>query len=182
MGPWSPHDESAPRSPKTLQEALDYEHEDYKKAPDLYARGGMVEPVPENHNEEIEMAGMPNARVKDQTESSEENSDDEEDLPRKSMSLDLVGDIMMDRKRRVMMASGGMVQTNMGHDEYDADEPEGSGSDELSSAHDPAFEEGMDLEPVHTISDEAHDQQSPSLDDHDLIGQILKERKMRRRG
>ena len=35
----------------------------------------------------------------------------------------------------------------------------------------------MDLEPVHTIEDEEHEQSSPSDDDMSLVGQILKDRR-----
>lgn len=68
----------------------------------------------------------------------------------------LVSAIMQGRK----MAKGGAV-------ELDGNEPE--------------FDHRIDLEPVHTIEDAAHDTESPSKDDEELIGQILRERKLRKR-
>lgn len=98
------------------------------------------------------------------TESSEMDSEGQKDSPSLEEHIDLVSDIMKDRKRRLMMAEGGMVDSM--EDEAPAE---------------PAFGDRVDLEPVHTMEDDAHDQESPSKDDQDLIGQILHERKMRRR-
>lgn len=121
------------------------------------AHGGEVS---EEMNPGHEDAMLPNM---DHTESSVEASSMEEDLPKMAESLSLAAEVMKDRKR-VHMAKGGMVE-----------------SDEMDADASPAFDKRMDLEPVHTMADPEHDQESPSLDDESLIGQILKERKMRRR-
>ena len=55
-------------------------------------------------------------------------------------------------------------------------------NDRKKSTAQTAYARRMDLEPVHTESDPEHNTNSPSIDDAALIGQILEERKMRRRG
>jgi len=66
--------------------------------------------------------------------------------------------ILDDRKRR-KLAEGGYVTEPVSDD----------------------FETRINMEPVHTREDEEHDVESSSLDDQSLVGQILKERKMKRR-
>lgn len=84
------------------------------------------------------------------------DSDLEEDLPKVSESLSLAAEVMKDRKR-AKFAKGGLV------DEMDAPMEDGRES------------RGLNLEPVHTMSDDEHDESDASL-----VAQIIKERKARR--
>lgn len=70
---------------------------------------------------------------------------------------------------------GGVVDEIMG-ERYKDDE------DYLEDANrETDFEPRMDFEPVHTREDEEHDTESGSEDDESLVGQIMKERKLKRR-
>jgi len=130
---------------------------------DMYAGGGEVE------NEDMDpehTAGRIDPNAARDEMGSMEDSDLQQDLPTLSESLSLAEEIMKDRKRRYL-AKGGAVEAR--EDELDGNTP--------------AYGDRMDLEPVHTMEDEEHpDQDSPSRDDDSLVGQILRERKMRRRG
>lgn len=137
--------------------------------------------------------------------SSEEDSDLQEDLPRVSEALSLAADILADRKRR-KMALGGKVnhQEDM---KLSGDGPAmavGSledGIDEPTLSHlsnnddegdvdpeDGRESRGMNIATPHIMDYDSHDQEDASKDsdyeenDDSLVGQILKERKMRRRG
>ncbi len=165
------------------------------ETPDSYAEGGAVDaqrPLhskPEGDNYELEESTASQSTPSYQTESSAKNSDDEQDLPRISEHLDLINDIMMDRKRR-MMAKGGSVESyeddsegssKVGMDKGPIDEPTGmyesNDSDELDAPkEDGRDSRGLNLEPVHDMEDDVHD-----TSDASLVGQILRERKMRRR-
>lgn len=78
--------------------------------------------------------------------------------PESRESGSVVDEILHGRKK---MASGGMLEDAGVEDDFDY---------------------RMDLEPVPTREDEEHDMESGSKDDMEIVGQILKERKMRRRG
>lgn len=119
---------------------------------------------------------------------SSDASDMVQDLPHLSKSLSLAAEVMMDRKRR-MLAKGGSVGSLDGP----IDEPTMSDldndSDEMSAnPEDGRQSRGLNLEPVHVMSDSEHDQSDASdqsdykENDDSLIGEILRDRKMRRRG
>jgi hypothetical protein len=136
--------------------------------------------------------------------SSREDSDQERDMPKLSKALDLVGDILMDRKRR-RMAEGGRVEADelstggdqramkVGSLEDGIDEPTMSdlsnNKDEMNAdSEDNRESRGMNISVPHIMSDSEHDTSDASEvedykhNDDSLIGEILRERKMRRRG
>lgn len=165
---------------------------------DQYAEGGQVnaerpletDPTDDNEEEHPDREGSPMDRVS-MGPSSEAMSDLERDPPRESMSLDLVNDIMLDRKRR--MAKGGLVSGKVSDYESDSlssnvgtlkgpiDEPTNSNmdndKDELDAPyHDGRYQRGLNLEPVHSMEDDEHD-----VSDASLVAQIMRDRKNRRR-
>lgn len=136
----------------------------------MMAEGGEVDATkplhtsPDSANPELEETmAMPEDEMATDTESSEADSDSEKDKPTVTMNISLVDDIMKDRMRRNPMAEGGEAEEEDAHEE-------------------PLYEHDMDLEPVHTIEDEEHEQSSPSDDDMSLVGQILKDRRGKKRG
>ena len=150
----------------------------------MYAEGGEVDdrrPLktnPNSPNPELEDSRQEMDSPSYATESSEESSDSQEDLPRVSESLSLIEDILNDRRRRsIKMAHGGQV----GEDGAKTDEPndmyESNNADELDAPiEDGRWQRGLNLEPVHSMSDPEHD-----VSDASLVEQILKDRKNRRR-
>lgn len=76
--------------------------------------------------------------------------------PEQKKGGSVVSEILGDRQK---MAKGGLVDAGV----------------------EPDFHKRVDLEPVHTVEDDEHDIESGSKDDEELVGQILRERKMRRR-
>jgi hypothetical protein len=168
-----------------------------------YAEGGEVDakkPLkskPQGKNFEMEetkaSASMaPHELVDQDMRSSEDSSDDQEDLPHIAKSLSLAAEIMMDRKRR-MMANGGAVEDyegedtessprHVGDDEGPIDAPDKSylteDEDELDAPkEDGRDSRGLNAEPVHSMEDDEHDSSEASL-----VSEILKDRKSRRRG
>lgn len=164
-----------------------------------YAEGGKVNDMrplqqdPSNDNLELdEQEDVNNRSHIDPGISQVEDSSQEQDLPRASHALDLVTDILMDRRRR-KMAEGGRVRANMldtgdgeamdvGSLHGSIDHPDMSDlsndGDELDApVEDGRESRGLNAEPVHTMEDDEHDQSDASL-----VSQILKDRKMRRRG
>lgn len=86
-------------------------------------------------------------------------------------------DMEDNQSSRAKFASGGVVDEIM-----ESRRGKKSGGDLTDVDVEPDFEKRIDMEPVHTRRDEMHDTESGSLDDESLVGQILKERKLRRRG
>ena len=152
-----------------------------------YAEGGEVNDMrslhasaPE-HNEDLEMAGSPAELPSYRTESSEEMSDAEKDAPSTNVNISLSDEIMRDRARRRMMAEGGQVGSEHGPineptDSYmDKDEDEAGFFEE-----DGRDTRGLNLEPVHAMDDDEHEDMVDHSD-ASLVGQIMAERKARRR-
>lgn len=151
------------------------DNEKYPKSQyDNYASGGEVEnedldpsheePMPEGMMEDLD-AMKEDDEIQSPRPGMTHETQDESRTKGQSIAMQkyakggsVVDEIMRGRKK---MASGGMLE----------DEPVESD-----------FEPHINMEPVHTRQDEAHNVESPSLDDESLVGQILKERKMRRRG
>lgn len=187
------------KSKSSLAMAYSARRQGSKKAqcPDCMAAGGMCYAHGgEVSNPELEMSGesaemAPHELVDQDMRGSEDSSDDQKDMPTLSEALSLSGEVMKDRKRR-MMARGGMVSSyeddsesnphkvgelgesidapsmsDMDHDKDEMDAPEQDGRDSR----------GLDLEPVHTMEDDEHD-----TSDASLVSQILKDRKKRRMG
>jgi hypothetical protein len=181
-----------------------------------FAEGGAVDdqrPLktnPSNDNLELDEQDPPErAQAEDidaRLQSSEQYSDDEQDLPTIVKSLSLAAEIMKDRKRR-KFAEGGKVNMQKEMKEPDSDEhamsvgssggpidpPDMSdlsnNDDELDNEPLSGREEtrGMNISVPHVMTDPEHDE-SNSTDDSDyadnddsLIGQILRDRKNRRR-
>lgn len=174
------------------------------------AEGGEVnamkplEQDPANDNLELDEQNSPGSEAHiDPGISSKENSNDEEDLPKVSEALSLAAEIMKDRKR-LKMARGGSVpsmsnQTDgdeksmkMGSLEDGIDAPSMSNldndSDELNAeAEDGRESRGMSISVPHVMSDPEHDETEASQvedykhNDDSLIGEILRDRKRRRR-
>jgi len=165
----------------------------HAKTRDLLAEGGMVNAMRPLHTSPEELDGD-----KDLEElhpdhdaapmelvsvgmSSKKASDMERDLPRKSEDLSLASEIMMDRKRK-LMAKGGMAHAmDVGSLDDGIDAPSDSDlthdEDELDAPkEDGRFSRGLNLEPVHTMEDDEHDESDASL-----VSQILRDRKNRRR-
>lgn len=118
------------------------------------AHGGEVE------NEELSPASevsMPDDMSRDMREEMDDGDDESEDAKHYADGGSIIDDIMEERR----MAKGGMLQ---------------------DSDVEPDFEPRIDMEPVHTREDEMHDAESPSEDDESLVGQVMKERRMKRRG
>ena len=117
------------------------------------AKGGAVENEKLHPEMEVE---MPEGMETDIDAMKEEDDESGTDMLAEGGSI--VDEIVKGRK----MAKGGAV-------ELDADE-------------EPEYGHRVNLEPVHTIEDAAHTGAAdPSEDDMSLVGQILKERKSRRR-
>jgi hypothetical protein len=133
---------------------------------DMYAEGGETE-------KEVKTVGSPQSRDAAYAQGGMTEKDVKQDYLDEGGSEDhagvnLVDEIMHDRARRHMAEGGQVTPTSRpGHQE----------PDEVDD-----FERRVDLEPVHIEDDPRHDQSNPSEDDEGLVGQILKERKMRRRG
>lgn len=160
-----------------------------------FAEGGAVDdqrPLHEHSaedNHELD-ASMETAQpVRDEVESSKMNSDMQRDLPQVNEHLDLVTDILNDRKRRIMMAKGGSVESyeddhlssDIGSEHGPIDSPNGmyesNNADELDAPmEDGRDSRGLNAEPVHVMKDDEHDQSDASL-----VAQILRDRKSRRR-
>lgn len=139
-------------------EKLHPEHEE--AMPSDMARDEEIEYSPgdvQSEEDRLAQGGMTEKEVR-QGRLEEAGSEDHE-------ALSLVDAILHDRSRR-NLASGGEVPDEQGHQEPDEEND---------------FERHVDLEPVHNIPDPAHDQSNPSEDDMSLVGQILKDRKSRRR-
>lgn len=153
-----------------------------------YAEGGSVnamrplETDPQDDNEEEhpdrEEAPMP---MVSEGMDSEEASDMERSMPRRSKDLSLSEEIMMDRKRK-LMAKGGMAHAmEVGSLQDAIDAPDRSDmdndADELDAPREDGREDrGLNLEPVHTMEDSEHD-----VSDASLVSDILRDRKRRRR-
>lgn len=156
-----------------------------------YAEGGAVDAekplhstAPE-HNEDLDMVGSPASLPSYHTESSEDASDQEEDLPRVSEALSLAAEVMKDRKRVQMMSKGGVAEyqsepdhttkdTEMGmYMDNDADETGAPDEDTRDSR-------GLNISQTHAMEDDEHSKMVDSSD-ASLVGQILSERKARRR-
>lgn len=120
-----------------------------------YAMGGEVEN--EKLHPEMEVSA-PEGMLEDE-EVMEDEGDDESEDARHYADGGMIAEIMKERKMK-RMASGGMVSEPVEDD----------------------FDTRINMEPVHTMEDEEHGVESGSLDDESLVGQILRERKMRRRG
>lgn len=127
-----------------------------QQQPGKYARGGEVENRKLDPDAAVEMPDD----MQEDIDLERRPGSDQSDVAKLAMATGgLVDAIMKDRERR-KMAEGGLV---------DADAS-------------PDYDKRVDLEPVHTREDEEHELTSPSLDDESLVGQILSERKMKRRG
>lgn len=165
-----------------------------------YAEGGEVDaqaPLhtkPTGSNYELEestatQSMAPHELVDSDLPSSEDSSDEEEDLPKVSESLSLAAEIMKDRKRQ-KMAKGGTVKSYedssessmVGADHGPTDDEMGMNethdSDELDAPREDGRDSrGLNAEPVHTMEDDEHD-----VSDASLVSQILMDRKKRRKG
>src|ERR1700678_2002714 len=164
-----------------------------------FAEGGKVNDMrplqtnPSNDNLELDEQDPPErAEAEDidsRLESSEQYSDDEQDLPTLVKSLSLAADIMQEDMKKSdsdehamsVGASGGPV------DEPDMSDLDND-SDELNASEEDGRESrGMNIAVPHVMSDDEHDQDDASKDsdyednDDSLIGQILRDRKNRRR-
>jgi len=163
---------------------------------------------PENDNLEMDEQIPQSKRgpaedVDEQLQSEQEYSDGELDLPKVSESLSLAAEIMKDRKRR-NYAKGGSVssmslQTDGDEDAMEIGSLKGSidksdmsdlsnNSDELDNEPGSGREEtrGMNISVPHVMSDDEHEESNSTDDSRDsnddsLIGEILKDRKKRRR-
>lgn len=144
----------------TLHSGGDVENE--KLHPDAMAEGGRVADSGRDGAVRLDDAARKSELDFSRDESMEmpNPNNDQSSIAKLAMATGgLVDAIMKDRERR-KMAEGGLV---------DADAS-------------PDYDKRVDLEPVHTREDEEHELTSPSLDDESLVGQILSERKMKRRG
>lgn len=128
-----------------------------------------------------------------QKETQEEDSAGEQDLPTLSEALDLHQEVMKDRKRRVHMANGGKVADYEGEDTESSQVGDDDASSSIDAPHmadltndsdeldapldDPRHERGLNLEPVHTMSDREHD-----TSDASLVNDILEDRRRKKRG
>jgi hypothetical protein len=116
-----------------------------------------------------------------------DSSMDEADRPMASEALSLAEEILKDRKR-LRMARGGMVDSDSGSSSkagalqqtIDAPDEEylDNVKDELAATmEDGRDSRGLNAGQVHTMSDDEHDESDASL-----VAEILRDRKMRRRG
>lgn len=162
---------------------------------------------PENDNLELDEQEAPGRGpaedVDAELQSTENYSDGEEDLPTIVKSLSLAAEIMKDRKRR-SYAMGGSVASmsnrtdsderamKMGSLEDGIDEPDMSdlsnNADELDAESEDGRESrGMSISVPHVMTDPEHDETEASQvedykhNDDSLIGEILRDRKKRRR-
>lgn len=164
----------------------------------MMAEGGEVDDMkPLNstaseHNEDLDAAGSPSSddmgsSLDRNTMTAQADSDMSRDLPRMAESLSLAAEIMADRKRRAF-AKGGLVGQD-GSSDIDAPDMAdlSNNSDEGDAKAESGREtRGMNIAVSHVMDDEDHDQSNPSDDSRDgtddsLVGQILRDRKNRRR-
>ena len=126
------------------------------------------------------------------------------DEPSRSKPMNSMDDLAeRDDSNRAKLAMGGRVEADeqaysnkeskVGSLDDGIDPPDMSNLSNNSDEHDPDPEDGresrgLNLEPVHEMSDPEHDQESASKDsdygehDNSLVGEILRDRKRRRRG
>lgn len=189
----------------SLQKAMDqYQGADdgpvsHRPTRDQYAEGGEVDEMRSMHTDPMREGNEANEDLHPDREAdkmplvlegmdSEEASDLERDMPRKSEDLSLAGEIMLDRKRR-QLAMGGSVKSyedgsdssKVGSLHGSIDEPTNSNMDNDADEHDAPeqdgrYQRGLNLEPVHSMDDERHDVSEASL-----VAEILRDRKRRRR-
>jgi hypothetical protein len=174
------------------------DHKKHNMDVQKYAEGGAVddeaplkehslEDEPENEDLHPEMSDSVDSRSLIRPGiTSESDSDNHEDLPQRNEHISLSEDVMNDRKRR-MMSKGGYVSSKgssslAGDLDQKTDLPEMSDldndADEMSApVEDGRMSRGLNLEPVHDMTDPEHD-----ISEASLVNDIIRDRKMRRRG